>query len=711
MAIYIQSLIRKKLIEQSFRTMMFFGLLAAVFSYLRFTIPGVDGAVSDAREIVALFSVVFLSGWGYAAGVGLLAAFGGPYESSFLTGIVMHIVAIPAAWFFLHWLKRKINKSLIFSSIWFLFVILLYLLVYLPLFAVFEWVFGNIELTQIVNTYLVFLSAAKFEAVITAIITSFAISFIHMQDRLDEESSRLELALEGADLGLWNWDINSAIKTYNERWASMLGFSLKEISEKSDPWKEMVHSDDRGSVLKKLNAHLQGQTEIYQAEYRMRMKNGTWKWIYDRGRIVARDESGKPLRMSGTHLDITERKCSEEEKKKLQSQLMQSQKMEAVGVLAGGVAHDFNNLLTVISGHAELALMKTESLEKVQKDILAIQKAGKRAENLTSQLLAFSRKQMYNPAVININQVINHIDQMIRRLIGEDIHIEKVLSKDLPSIKADPVQVEQMLLNLLVNARDAVNAQTEIASEKKIIIETNYKFLDSSYAENHPGCPAGPYIIISVSDTGIGMKKETKEKIFEPFFSTKELGKGTGLGLAMVYGIVKQNKGYINVYSEPGYGTTFKINWPATYEEVTEIDESTITENSITGAETILLVEDDHAVRNFASNALQFLGYTVFEAVNGKDALELFEKKQTQIDLIITDLIMPEMNGKELVQKIKVISPSVHILFTSGYTENHIVHGGSLEKGIHFIVKPYSISGLAKKAREVLDKPSSPNEN
>lgn len=482
------------------------------------------------------------------------------------------------------------------------------------------------------------------------------------------------------------------------------GLFFERIKKNNDLWEELVHPDDRETVQDILQKHLKGESPVYEAEYRLRTKQGDWKWISDRGRIVARNESGKPLRMSGTHLDITERKRSEDEKRKLQAQLMQSQKMEAVGVLAGGVAHDFNNLLTVISGHSELALMKTKNLEKVQKDILAIQKAAKRAENLTSQLLAFSRKQIYNPAIIDMNQVVKQIDQMIRRLIGEDILIEEILAGDLPSVKADPVQLEQMLINLLVNARDAINAKTEIASQKKIIIETHSAFLDASYVKNHPGCEEGLYVILSVSDSGVGMDRETKEKIFEPFFSTKEQGKGTGLGLSMVYGIVKQNKGYIGVYSEPGRGTTFKINWPASNESLSEMNQrKTVKINSLSGTESILLVEDDQAVRNFAASALKSLGYTVFEAGHGKEALQMLQRKQVQPDLLITDLIMPEMNGKELARKVQQISPSLQILFTSGYTENHIVRGGSLERGIQFIVKPYSISGLAQKVREVLD--------
>ncbi|MCK5057998.1 MAG: PAS domain S-box protein [Candidatus Aminicenantes bacterium] len=395
--------------------------------------------------------------------------------------------------------------------------------------------------------------------------------------------------------------------------------------------------------------------------------------------------------------DITERKS-------LEQQLRHSNKMESIGTLAGGIAHDFNNLLTVINGHAEMTLMKCEKDHPLYKNIVWILHAGKKAENLTRQLLAFSRRQITEPKIIDINILISDLDKMMRRLIGEDISMGINLIQDIALIKADQSQIEQIIINLIVNARDAINQRTDLASEKKITLETDQVYLDESYVSKHVGSQTGLHIIISVSDNGIGMDEETKNKIFEPFFTTKEIGQGTGLGLATVYGIVKQNQGSIYVYSEQGQGTTIKIYWPSTEEKkVSDVTEKT-SEDKLAGNETVLLVEDDKGVIDFAYAVLEELGYSVYRASNGKKALELTREKNIQFDLVITDLIMPEMNGKELAAALKKLYPEILIIFTSGYTDNHIIHSGPLDKGVNFIQKPYSVQMLAQKVRKILDK-------
>ncbi len=400
--------------------------------------------------------------------------------------------------------------------------------------------------------------------------------------------------------------------------------------------------------------------------------------------------------------DITFKKQIEKEREELQEQLRQAQKLEALGTLAGGVAHDFNNLLTVIDGYAELALQQSRDNPKLYRSIELIKKAAERAEQLTNQLLAFSRKQIYEPKIVNVNHVINDLEKMLRRLISEDIHIEKRLAPDLPNIIADPAQIEQILINLVVNARDAINELGNKAKERKIIIETDYAFLDEDYVAKHVGTQIGPYVLISISDTGIGMDEETKEKIFDPFFTTKEMGRGTGLGLATVYGIVKQNNACIHVYSELGQGTTFKIYWPAIDEkEGTRIEKTS--QEIPKGKEKILLVEDDKLVRDFISNALNSLGYQVFEASNGDEALCLIRDYQLRPDLLITDLIMPGMNGKELAEKIKGILPRISVLYISGYTDDYLVLNDILDKNVNFIQKPFTIKKLAQKVREILD--------
>jgi signal transduction histidine kinase/CheY-like chemotaxis protein len=408
-------------------------------------------------------------------------------------------------------------------------------------------------------------------------------------------------------------------------------------------------------------------------------------------------KDGKLHAIWGIQMEITDQR-------RLEEQLRQSQKLEAIGTLAGGIAHDFNNLLTVINGHAEISMMALEKDHPSHKDIISILSAGKKAKTLTSQLLAFSRKQIYSPKVVEINNVISRLDKMLRRLIGEDIIIESNLQQGIPLIKADPGQIEQILMNLIVNARDAINEKQTAVKTKKIIIETGQTVIEEGFVAKHPGSKTGLHVVLTVSDTGIGMEEGILDKIFEPFFTTKDKGLGIGLGLSTVYGIVKQNNGSIYAYSEPGLGTRIKIYWPATDEEKINHETKVVTKAALLGQESILVVEDDAGVRNFVGTALKDLGYTVFEADNGKKALDILKQNGKSIDLIVTDLIMPEMNGKELAIEVTKILPKVRVLFTSGYTEDHIVNSGSLDRGVDFLQKPYSIQTLAKKVREVIDK-------
>jgi len=426
------------------------------------------------------------------------------------------------------------------------------------------------------------------------------------------------------------------------------------------------------------------------------------------GSIFPTEVNARLIKIGNKHMvivyvrDISAQKKVEKEKAKLQEQLRQAQKMEAIGTLAGGIAHDFNNLLTVINGHSEIALMRAGDNVALKNDIKTIKEAGERAAQLTSQLLAFSRKQIYEPKIVDVNKIIMDLDKMLSRLISEDIYIEKRLCDNIPPIMADPTQIEQILINLIVNARDAIYEHKDSRVEKKITIETDYVFLDDSYVKRHLGSRVGPHVLICVSDTGVGMDEETQKRIFEPFFSTKEMGRGTGLGLATIYGIVKQNNACIYVYSEQGKGSSFKIYWPVSKDKELSIHKD-VYEEIPSGDERILVVEDNDFVRNLIHDALTQAGYEVFDASNGKVALELIEKDGLIPQLIISDLIMPGMNGKELVEKIKEIIPNIGVLYISGYTNNYIVHNGILEHGTNFLQKPFSIKKLLIKIREILN--------
>lgn len=471
----------------------------------------------------------------------------------------------------------------------------------------------------------------------------------------------------------------------------LFGYSSLEDIQKIDiPLNLYQNHSDRIKYLERIKEF--GFVKDY--ELTLKKKDGSEVIVLETTTAIYDDEKNI-IACRGIMRDVTE-------KRRLEEQLNQAQKMESIGTLAGGVAHDFNNLLTVINGYAEMALMQIDETNPLHKDILSIQQAGKRAETLTGQLLAFSRKQIYKTEIVEINLVISSIDKMLRRLIGEDISINTVLTDGLPNIKADKSQIEQIFINLVVNARDAIRAVTKADFLKKITIETGQVYLDKDYVSKHSGSQQGRHIFFAVSDNGIGMDEQTKQKIFEPFFTTKAKFKGTGLGMSMVYGIVKQNNGSVYVYSEPGEGTMFKIYWPSTDEKHTAVKEITSNEN-IYGSETILFVEDDENVCSFATKALTNLGYKVFKATNGRLALELIENEKLKFDLVITDLIMPELNGKEFVDKVKRIVPLVSVIYVSGYTDNHIVHNGLLDEDINFIHKPYSVQVLATKVRQVLD--------
>ncbi|MBD3224696.1 MAG: PAS domain S-box protein [Caldithrix sp.] len=384
-------------------------------------------------------------------------------------------------------------------------------------------------------------------------------------------------------------------------------------------------------------------------------------------------------------------------RKTLEEQLRQSQKMEAVGKLAGGVAHDFNNLLTVISGYSDLLLGQLDEKDPTFDKLQQIKKAGNRAASLTNQLLAFSRKQVLKPEILNVNHLINNTQKMLHRLIGENIELETRLHTDSAIIEADPGQMEQIIINMAVNARDAM------PDGGKLTIETDIVYLDETYVQQHENIQIGDYVLMSISDNGFGMETQTKERIFEPFFTTKEVGKGTGLGLSTVYGIVKQSGGHIWVDSEKDKGTTFKIYLPAKQESNRSTLDKATPKTQLKGDETILIVEDENDVADLVKQSLEIYGYHLLTAKDGQEALKKVQKRNNEIDLLLSDVIMPNMSGKELSQKIKKILPDLKVCFMSGYNDEAIFKSGLLEKGVHLIQKPFSPQALAEKVREVLD--------
>lgn len=406
-----------------------------------------------------------------------------------------------------------------------------------------------------------------------------------------------------------------------------------------------------------------------------------------------------PRWMAAFFMDITERKQAEEEREKLQAQLIQAQKMESIGRLAGGVAHDFNNILTVMLGHSQLALMRCSASDPIRADLEAIENSAMHSANLVGQLLAFARKQTVAPKVLDLNDTVAGMLKMLQRLIGEEIEVAWMPGPALWQTKVDPSQVDQLLANLCLNARDA------ITGVGKITIETENMVFDKTYCAVHTDFVPGEYVMLAVSDNGCGIRKEDIHHIFEPFFTTKEQGKGTGLGLATVYGIVKQNGGFINLYSEPGFGSTFKIYLPRIRGEAADSaspEKKAIPRGS---GETVLLVEDEAAILNLSRKMLETLGYCVVPAGTPGEALRQADTLGNQIRLLITDVVMPEMNGKDLAGLLLEKIPDLKCLFSSGYTADVIAHRGVLEEGVHFLQKPYSMQSLALKVREALDLP------
>jgi signal transduction histidine kinase/CheY-like chemotaxis protein len=409
---------------------------------------------------------------------------------------------------------------------------------------------------------------------------------------------------------------------------------------------------------------------------------------------VLRDAQNKPIGTLSIGEDITEHA-------RLEAQLRQSQKMEAVGRLAGGIAHDFNNLLTVILGTTELLLTEAESSDPLHEDLAEIKSAGERAAGLTRQLLAFSRQQLLEPRVIDLNVLITNIERMLGRIIGEDVQLRALPAEGLGSVIADPGQIEQVLLNLAVNSRDAM------PQGGTLTIETGNAELDEDYAHAHVPVTPGRYVMLAVTDTGTGMDAATRARIFDPFFTTKPTGKGTGLGLATVYGIVKQSGGVIWLYSEPGRGTTFKIYLPRV-DEPAASHEPTKAPASLTGSETILSVEDDEAVRMITRRMLEKRGYRVLSADGGQEALRIAREHEGTISLLITDVVMPEMSGRVLAEQLQSVLPTIKVLFVSGYTDEAIVQHGVLAEGVNFLQKPFTADTIVRKVRQILDGPVLP---
>ena len=519
-----------------------------------------------------------------------------------------------------------------------------------------------------------------------------------IEKALRDSEQRWLFALEGAGDGVWDWNARTNKVFFSRQWKTMLGYGDDEIGDSLDEWDRRIHPEDRKRCYDDLNDHFDGKTPVYLNEHRLLCKDGTYKWILDRGKVIDRTEEGKPLRVIGTHTDITQRKRAEEDRERLEEQLVRAQKLESIGTLAGGIAHDFNNLLMGIQGHASLMMLDLDASHPHHARLKHIEELVRSGADLTAQLLGFARGGRYEVRPADMNDIVRRTSDMFGRT-KKEITLHGKYRKDLWAVEVDRSQMEQVFMNLYVNAWHAMPGGGEI-----------YLATDNLHLRDKGVLPLAPgkYVKITVSDTGTGMDAKTRERIFDPFFTTKEMGRGTGLGLATVYGIIRGHGGLIDVTSEPGQGTTFEIYLPVTDKAVARTEAAPA--KALKGTGTILLVDDEGMVLDVARQMLEFLGYRVHVAGSGPEALTLYHEKRNEIDLVVLDMVMPGLSGGETYDRLKEINPRIKVLLCSGYSINGMARQ-ILERGCDgFLQKPFQLEQLAREVRAIFTGYTKPSE-
>lgn len=512
--------------------------------------------------------------------------------------------------------------------------------------------------------------------------------------RAKASEERFALAMEATRDGIWDWDIGSGQVYYSPSYAGTLGYGPGELPESVSSWQELIHPDDRSRAEQANQECIENVVQRFEVQFRMRHRDGSWRWILGRGSAVTRDAAGRALRMIGTHTDVTARHQAEDRGRQLEAELAQAQKMESVGRLAGGVAHDFNNMLAVILGQTEVAREHIRPGDPIRRDLDEIHRAASRSADLTRQLLTFARKQEIAPVVLDLNEAVAGVLKMLQRVLGENVTVSFSPAPKAWTVRADPSQLDQVLTNLCVNARDAIEGIG------RITIETANCTLDEAACGSRAGATPGDWVRLSVSDSGRGMNAETQAQIFEPFFTTRGGQGGTGLGLAMVYGAVRQNRGFIEVWSAPGRGSTFAVYLPRHDGPLAAL--VTAKPEAQGGQATILLVEDEPTVLQVERRMLERLSYRVLCATRPGEALQVADEHPGPIDLLLTDVIMPEMNGRDLAARVRARRPGLRCLYVSGYTGDVIADQGVLAPDVHFVQKPFTREQLSEAVRRAL---------
>jgi len=517
------------------------------------------------------------------------------------------------------------------------------------------------------------------------------------EEALIESEYRWKFALEGSGDGAWDWNIQTGEAFYSRRYKEMLGFSEDEIGNSSDEWLKRIHPEDAPGVMTTLGSYLDGKTGSARVEFRMLCKDGSWKWVLGRGTVVSRDSDGKPLRMIGTNTDLTVRNKAEEEKHTLEQQLQHTQKLESLGVLSGGIAHDFNNILAIIVGYCALTKMDYETAEK---HIPIIETAAERAAALCRQMLAYAGKAQLTKSKVNMVTKVDDIVTMLKATLPQNAVIKTDLSAEIPVIEGDASQLRQVVMNLIINASEAIGTEQ---GEVSVSLARIKVIAGTSYEDYHgKAIPPGDYVCLEVTDNGCGMDEITKWRIFEPFYTTKFTGRG--LGMSAVLGIIKSHGGALQLFSQLGQGSTFKVYLPVSTSGITVGEDQKASAPSAPwqGSGTILLVEDEDEVRHIAKALLKNFGFTVLEAVNGKEALEMYQKNGADITLVVTDMGMPVMDGYEMFHKLKSLNSELPIIISSGYGDAEVSSRIGSDNIAGLISKPYNPDKLRDVVKRVV---------